>query len=260
MSTRNGDLKILDWATRQVIKEGVLNPEQRGPVELVGLMDQGRILVMLGADDKACLFDTVEWQAKAVWDIPRARSRWVSAPVLSPDERFLLSVGSNATINFMDLRNGETEAIATGQEWGVLDMAFLPDSRIFATSSGEGTVSLWDMASRGVIDVLRGHLLGVHAVAISPDGQRLVSGSKGNEAVKLWDINTRHEVATLAGEGLLSRHLKFAPDGRLLGAINTKDKAHIWRAPSLPEIAHAEEIEDHDRMSPETINSQRSGP
>jgi WD40 repeat protein/serine/threonine protein kinase len=259
-STRNGDLKILDWATRQVIKEGVWNPEHRGPVELVGLVDQGRIVVMMGADDKACLFDTVEWQPKAVWDVPRARSRWVSSPVLSPDEHFLLSVGADATINFTDLRNGETEAIATGQDWGVLDMAFLPNNRMLATSSGEGTVSLWDMASRDVIAVLRGHLLGVHAVAISPDGQRLVSGSKGNEAVKLWDINTRHEVATLAGEGLLSRHLKFAPDGRLLGAINTKDKAHIWRAPSLQEIARAEENKDRDQMHPKNIKSQGSGP
>jgi len=259
-STRKGDLKILDWATRQITKEATWHPERAGPVELLGLVGQDQSLVILGAGDKVYLFDTIAWQPQAAWDIPRVRYRWIPAPVLSPDERFLLSVGFNATINFTDLDNGQTEAIATGQDWSVLDMAFLPNSRVFVTSSGEGTVSLWDMARREVVDVLRGHLLGVHAVAISPDGQRLVSGSKGNEAVKLWDIDTRHEVATLAGEGLLSRHLKFSPDGRLLGAINTKDKAHIWRAPSLQEIAHAEENEDCDRVHSRDVSSQRSGP
>jgi len=259
-STGTGDLKILAWPTRQIIKEGPGHPEWRGPVELVGLVDQGRTLVLVDSDDKTYLFDTVAWQPKAVWDIPRVRYGWAPAPVLSPDERFLLSVGPNDTLNLTDLRNGKTDTIETHQDWGVLDMTFLPNSRVFATASGEGTVSLWDLTKRELIDVLRGHLLGVHAVAISPDGKRLVSGSKGNEAVKLWDISTRHEVATLAGEGLLSRHLKFAPDGKLLGAINTKGKAHIWRAPLLNEIADMEKNQDYDQMRPKEIQSQASVP
>jgi WD40 repeat protein len=101
-------------------------------------------------------------------------------------------------------------------------------------------VTLWDGASREVVDTLRGHLLGVHAVAFSPEGQRLASGSKGAEAVKLWDIATRHEVATLPGEGILSSHMKFSPDGKLLSAVNSKGKAHIWRAPSLDDIEEEE--------------------
>ncbi len=162
---------------------------------------------------------------------------------MSPDKTFLLYAGHDQTIHFLALRTSETESISTRQNWSVLDMAFSPDSRILATSSGEGLVSLWDVPSRKMVDVLRGHLLGVHAVAFSSDGQRLASGSKGEEAVKLWDIALRHEVATLTGQGMLSSNLKFSADGTLLGAVNLKGKAHIWRAPSLRDIEQAEKGE-----------------
>lgn len=239
-STRQGVLKVLDWTTGQVIQERACNPERNDPIGLAGFMDQGRTLVVVATDAEIRLFDTTSWECKAVWTYPQSPSWLNRMPVVTPDERFLFSVGPNRNIHFVDLHNGEIETLPTHQSWSVLDMAFLPNNRLFAMSTGEGTVSLWSIASRKVTDVLRGHLLGVHAVAFSPDGKRLVSGSKGREAVKLWDMTTRHEVATLPGEGFLSAQLKFSPDGKLLGAVNLKGKAQLWRAPSLQEIADVE--------------------
>jgi WD40 repeat protein/serine/threonine protein kinase len=239
-STGQGELKILDWPTGQVIRNIVCDPMRSDPVGLAGFMDQGRTLVVVEADAEIRLFDTTSWECKAVWTYPQSRSWSTRMPVVTPDERFLFSVGSNRNIHFVDLHSGEIETLPTHQSWEVLDMAFLPSNRLFAVSTGEGTVSLWSIASRKVTDVLRGHLLGVHAVAFSPDGKRLVSGSKGREAIKFWDMTTRHEVATLPGEGFLSAQLKFSPDGELLGAVNLKGKAQLWRAPSLEEIADAE--------------------
>ncbi len=50
-----------------------------------------------------------------------------------------------------------------------------------------------------------------------------------------------HEVATLAGEGSLFDRVKFSPDGTLPLAINSKGKAHIWRAPSLQQVEKIQE-------------------
>ena len=238
-STWQGQLKVLDLTTRRMTRELVCDPNHRAPVDLVGLRDEGQSLVVVTSDSELRLFDTLSWQSESVSVPPRAR-QYAPSPILSPDERFVLYVGYNETIHLVDLQTGDTETIPTHQTWSVLDMAFSPTSDLFATSSGEGIVSLWDGGRRKVVDVLQGHLLGVHAVAFSPDGQRLASGSKGAEAIKLWDITTRHEVATLPGEGFLSSQLKFSPDGRLLGAVNFKGKAHIWRAPSLRDIEEAE--------------------
>ena len=238
-STWQGQLKVLDLATRQITTDMPWDPNRRAPVDLVGFKDNGHILVVATSDSEIRLFDTTSWQSRSV-SVPRHPRQYAPTPILSPDERFVLCVGYGETIHLVDLQSGDTETIPTHQNWSVLDIAFSPDSSLFATSSGEGTVSLWDGTSREVVNVLRGHLLGVHAVAFSPDGRRLASGSKGAEAVKLWDVATRHEVATLPGEGILSSRLNFSPDGTLLSAVNSKGKAHIWRAPSLADIEEEE--------------------
>ncbi len=119
-------------------------------------------------------------------------------------------------------------------------MAFSSDSNLFATSAIDGTVNLWDCSKHRLTAVLRGHLLGVEAVAFAPDGERLASTSHGNEAVKIWDLVTKHEVATLGGEGSLFRQVQFSPDGNLLVAVNVQGEAHFWRAPTLEEIDQLE--------------------
>lgn len=265
---RGGQIKVLDWGTRLVLTNLSANPGRsvglgpggRGGVEspggpggprgpggpggssgLVGLVDNGRTLVIRGAGSTIRLLDTASWKVKAEW---KANTGQPFGPVqyaLSPDEHFLLAGGSfGRPVEWLNLQSGQPEATLSVGDWGVSGMAFAPDGRLLATSSREGTVTLWDASKRTVLDVLRGHLLGVHAVAFSPDGQRLASASAGNEAVKLWDAVTRHEVATLAGEGAIFDRLKFSPDGRLLVAINAQGKAHIWRAPTLDDIAASE--------------------
>jgi WD40 repeat protein len=143
-----------------------------------------------------------------------------------------------AAIEFRNLATGKVEASLPAQNWGVSGMAFSPDGTLLATSSGDGTVSLWDAADKHLIDTMRGHLLGVHGVGFSPDGDRLATLSHKHEAVKLWDVATHQEVATLAARGPLFHQVRFSPDGRLIVAINAEQTAYVWRAPS-PETIEA---------------------
>jgi eukaryotic-like serine/threonine-protein kinase len=238
VNTRSSGLKIFDRATRQVIPGPAGTGDHRGPIEPVGFIDHGRTLVTIEAGATIRLWDTASWQLRATWPVKLAAPWFGSKPVLSPDHRFLLVGGFEGRIHFVDLLTGETETTqGLEKDWGVSGMAFTPDGTILATASAEGTVSLWDTTRREVVDELRGHLNGVHAVAVSPNGQRLASASQGDEAVKLWDVATRHEVATLEGEGFIRDHLRFSPDGTLLVAVNATGTAHIWRAPSFDESA-----------------------
>jgi WD40 repeat protein len=200
---------------------------------------QGQSLVVFAPGLFVRVYDTATWEKRAEWKISEGPPVYFGPSVLSPDQKFLVT-GVSGSVEFRNLLTGEVESTVAAQNWGVSGLAFAPNGALLAISSIDGTVNLWDAAERKQVDVLRGHLLGVHAVAFSPDGERLATISHGNEAVKLWDVQTRHEVATLAGQGSFFTHARFSPDGRLLAALNRQRTAYIWRAPSREEIAAAE--------------------
>ena len=57
-------------------------------------------------------------------------------------------------------------------------MAFSPDGKTLAAGAADGTVRLWDMATRQPIgNPLNGHGGAVNSVAFSPDGKTLAAGA-----------------------------------------------------------------------------------
>lgn len=240
---RDGRIAVFDWASRTVLTNLTLKVEPNfwpGPGaddHLIALVDRGRTLVVQSSDRTISLLDTSTWQPRHSWRMTNELNSGFGSrsPRVTPDERTIVFVGTDGTAEFHDLQTGAIERTISVQRGRVSAMAFSPDSRLFASSSIDGTVNLWDCVQHQMVDVLRGHLLGIESVSFSPDGQRLASTSHGSEAVKIWDVATRHEVATLAGEGSLFRQVQFSPDGKLLMAINVQGQAHFWRAPSLEE-------------------------
>jgi WD40 repeat protein len=230
---------VLDWPTRQVI--ATLRKELgSGQAELLGLINRDRTLVLRLAGATVRLVDTESWQTNADWQLD-SNAAWPKTGASVSGEAAMLATGRvRGPLNILDLANGEVRSIATTQPWGASDFAFSPDGRVLAASSLEGIIRLWNTSNLEAVNVLRGHLIGVNAVAFSPDGQRIASGSQGDEAVKLWDVATGEEVATLEGEGLITDGLYFSPDGNLILGLNAQNKAHIWRAPSLKDIAAEE--------------------
>jgi YVTN family beta-propeller protein len=248
---RRSQIKVLDMATRLVItnvsignmQEGG-SPRSGGPPgqggSPVALIHGGGAMIVSGPGPVIRLFDTTSWEVLKSWKTPEGVSFFRSSMIPSPDERLLFIALRDGSVAFLNLDNGQTGSTPAVHNWQVSGMSFSPDGALLATSSGEGTINLLDPDGFKIVDTLRGHLLGVHGVHFSPDGRRLASSSHGNEAVKLWDMTTRHEVATLAGEGALFNSVKFSPDSSLLVAINAEGRAHLWKAPSLAEIAASE--------------------
>lgn len=125
-------------------------------------------------------------------------------------------------------------------DW-ITAVAFSPDGKLLAAGCNDGTITLWDVASRRQVRVLQssrrqplmGWIGGVGSLTFSPDGRTLAAGwfhfqTKGKSEIvqrfvgdaKVWDVTTGQELATLTGRmGGAVTSLSFAPDSRILAGM-----------------------------------------
>ena len=109
----------------------------------------------------------------------------------------------------------------------VSSVSFSPDGTTLASGSYDGTVKLWDVATRTNIATLQGHTSVVWSVSFSPDGATLASGST-DRTVKLWDVATRTNIATLQGHTSMVHSVSFSPDGTTLASGSRDNTVKLW--------------------------------
>lgn len=99
----------------------------------------------------------------------------------------------------------------------VLDGAFAPDGRLFATAVSDNTVQLWEPDGGVLIGTCAGHKQVVQAVAFSYDGRTLASASEDG-TLRLWNVSTQQEMLTVLSLGERVSGLSFSPDNQTLVA------------------------------------------
>ena len=120
--------------------------------------------------------------------------------------------------------------------WEGFSVAFSPDGTTLATGLKDGTVKLWNVATKTNIAILSGHKEHVNSVAFSPDGTILASGA-GDGTVRLWDIATKTNSTTL-DVNWQSGSVAFSPDGTTL-AVGTSwhNSVELWNVATKTNVA-----------------------
>ena len=126
----------------------------------------------------------------------------------SPDGRWIAATGLDSTVRIWDADTGEPRFVAIGHDAAVIGLDWSPDGTRLATGSEDGTASISEVSDDGIRELLSfsaGEVGGgLGGVALSPDGERLMTGNSAVTAVKVWDASTSGggEWANVAGAPL----------------------------------------------------------
>jgi WD40 repeat protein/serine/threonine protein kinase len=222
----DGTLRLWDRATNQVT--GLLRGHT-SPTGVVAFAPDGRSLVS-GSHD-----GTIK-----VWDVgPRPDPNTLTdeagldSLAISPDGN-ILAVGDffDKTVKLYDIASRQRVAVLRGHEMRVWCVTFAPGGQNLASTGSDGTVLLWNLATKGPVAKFQ-HDSGVLEASFSPDGKLLAAGGTTGlvRVVLVWEIATRQQVARLAGT-----RVQFSPDGTLL-ATNSGNALHLWDVTTWREVA-----------------------
>ncbi|MGH7480981.1 MAG: WD40 repeat domain-containing protein [Longimicrobiales bacterium] len=198
----------------------------------------GGSLLTLGGDDVAYLWNAETGAELWRFDVPGR----LSAIGLSSDGALVaLGVFTEAWDTATDLPAGEPpsdpivlwyagsdepSARLPGHTDQIWSLAFSPDGATLLSSSSDGTVAVWGIATETRVHLLE-HPGQVQSAAFSPDGQWIVTGC-ADAVVRLWNAQTGALMRTFEGHGDEITSVAFAPDGASIASASFDGTARIW--------------------------------
>lgn len=126
-----------------------------------------------------------------------------------------------------------------GHRGSVSSVAFCPEGKRLVSSSQDGTVRIWEVASGREIRTLSTHPGPVHGVTFSPEGTRLVRvGAGASEApavsrvLHIYDAESGALLHSLRGHTDTITSVAFSFSGRILASSSRDQTIRLWDARS----------------------------
>jgi WD40 repeat protein/tRNA A-37 threonylcarbamoyl transferase component Bud32 len=207
-----------------------------GEVQSVAFSLDGRRLASATSDGRVKVWDVQTGEEALTL---QGHTSAVNGVAFSPDGRRLASASSGdldskgrsipGEVKVWDALTGQEERTLQGHTGAVTSVAFSPDGRRLASTSGDQTVKVWDALTFQLTHTLKGHTGAVDGVAFSPDGGRLATASYDG-TVTVWDVLTGQEALTLKGHTRPVTSVAFSPDGRRLASASWDWTVKVWNA------------------------------
>jgi WD40 repeat protein len=141
-----------------------------------------------------------------------------------PGGRTILSCGCDYTLKVWDLEI-PAELLSRSQPWGFVNgLERVPGAGRFAAALDDGTVRVWDAATRRFARIYEAHDYVAWAATLTPDGSRVVSCSE-DRSVRVRDAETAESVWDRRDHRDPVNSVTLSPDGctAVSGAGNDED-------------------------------------
>jgi WD40 repeat protein len=224
-------LRIFDIATGRLLHE---LPGHKGGVTSVAWSSDGKRIVSGGLDRSMRLWDAVQGKALepvfnqpqqvygvaflsdkdetvstcqdgtvTVWDLTKGDARLklpgprgAQSVAVSPDGKKIAVGYWDRIIRLWDSGDGKPLAMLRGHTFGVYGLAFSPDGKTLASTSGnyprpyqQGEMIIWDVDAAKRKVTKQGHAGAIWACCFSPDGKSVFTCG-ADQTVRVWDPET----------------------------------------------------------------------
>jgi mono/diheme cytochrome c family protein len=143
----------------------------------------------------------------------------------------LIAAGSYGSVQLIDATTRKPVRSLAGIAGKVNALVFSADGALLFGAAGEPGVSgiayQWKTGDGSLVRKFDGHKDALYALALSPDGQTLVTGSY-DQKIKLWNVADGAERKAVAGHNGGVFGLSFRPDGRVLASASADRTVKLW--------------------------------
>ena len=154
----------------------------------------------------------------------RGHTDWVSSVLYDETTKRIFSASDDATIIVWNGETGEKIGVMEGHGHWVRSLTRV-NSTTIASGSVDGTIKLWGMATLACIKTMSIGK-GVHSVAVTPDGQYLISGTDDSK-VKVRSVATGQCLHNLACHNGRVCKVAVSPDGRFIASSGYDNKVYL---------------------------------
>jgi WD40 repeat protein len=173
----------------------------------------------------------------------------VTSVAISPNGKIIASGSLDRTIKLWDLATGRLVQTIKQHSGAVTCVTFCQDGETLASSSAnpDGTIKFWDVHTGKLKTTLKADdwiVLSVWSIALSPDGNTLVSGHHSDSTVKIWDLTNQRLVHTLRGHVWAVHSVAFSPDGQIVASGSFDGNIKLWNVSSGREIGNFTGVTD----------------
>jgi len=218
-----------DWPPKGlVLVLGSHRGRHWGPVRVVAISPDGKLLASAGDDARICV-----WKADDLseYRVLRGHEGSVKCLAFSRDSKKSLSGGADKTVWLWEVQRGKEQLRLTGHGDPVGCVAISPDGERALSGAVGGidhAIRVWDITGKGKqLHSLKRHAAAIRFVAFSSAGRQAISGD-ADGTVRTWNPDTGMEgpkVAVPEKVGVLA----VSPDGKRIASACDQDHfIHFW--------------------------------